>query len=230
MGVALAMVVALSACVPGEPTPTSTPGASTSTSSATPSASSPPTLPPSSTLTPTVAPPPESQALVLSADGLGPLRIGMAGADSSMLTSSTTDCGVDGGTLYTRWESTLSTSTDNALESPKSVFSAGIDATGTVFGITAIEASITTPLGVSIGSTLDEVLAIPGISEGPSGGVWRRFVLPGDPGTLVFDVGDNPDPNYWGWWQNRVTYVSVLSAELSVPSPSMHGMFPGPCL
>ena len=225
--VALVMVVALSACVPGEPTPTSTPGASTPTATATPT----PTIPPSSTPTPTVAPPPpESQALVLSEDGLGPLLIGMAAVDSSMLTSMTTNCGVDGGPEYIRWESTLPNSTDNALESPKPVFSAGVDADGTVFGITAREATITTPLGVSIGSTLDEVLALPGITEGTPGGVWRRFILPGDPGNLVFDVGDNPDPTYWGWWQNRVTYVSVLSAELPVPSPSMHGMFPGPCL
>lgn len=225
------MVVTLSACVPGEPTPTSTPGASTPTPTATPTQTptSTPTLPPSSKPTPPVAPP-ESQALMLSEDGLGPLRIGMAGADSSMLTSATTNCGVDDGPEYTRWESTLPNSTDNALESPKPVFSAGVDADGTVFGITAREATITTPLGVSIGSTLDEVLALPGITEGPSGGVWRRFILPGDPGNLVFDVGDNPDPAYWGWWQNRVTYVSVLSAELPVPSPSMHGMFPGPCL
>lgn len=225
--VALVMVVALSACVPGEPTPTPTPGASTPTPSATPASTPTPT--PSSTPTPTVAPP-ESQALVLSEDGLGPLRIGMAAIDSSMLVSSTTDCGVEGGEVYTGWTSALPFTSTNALETESEVFSAGVTADGEVYGVTARDSSITTPLGVSIGSTLDEVLALPGITEVASGGVWRRFVLPGDPGNLVFDVGDNPDPTYWGWWQGRVTYVSVLSADVSVPRPNMHGMFPRPCL
>lgn len=221
----------LSACVPSPPEPTPTPTAPTTSPVAVPTPT--PTSRPTATSTP--APDadgsiPDAASLVISADGLGPLRLGMVASDSSMVSRTTTTCGLDDGAEFTFWTSTLPRTSNNALESESPVFDVGVDDAGLVYGISARDASITTPWGVGIGSTLDEVLAIPGVTEGPSGGVWRRLIVPGTPGAVVFDIGDHPNPEYWNEWQGRVTYVMVLAADRRVPAPNMHGPFPSGCL
>jgi hypothetical protein len=218
----MATVVALSACVPDEPAPTPSPSASSSV----------PTTAPTSSPTPvgSPTPTPDPQALVLSSTGLGPLLIGMPAAESTLIAPTTTNCGVEGGEEFTDWRTTLPSSSNNAQEIEKEVFRVGVDDEGIVYGISVRDASITTPWGVGIGSTLDDVLAIPGVVEGPSAAVWHRLIVPGSPGTVIFDIGDNPDPTYWGDWQGKVTYIQVLADDRVVPPPNMHGPFPGACL
>lgn len=207
-------------CGPGDSDPAATPS---DTPSATASATAAPEPEPAD-------PAPPTSELVLTNTGLGPLVLGMNPADSAMIVAEPFAC-YDGGESFDNWVAAPSYADITTQRGdPGRPFIVGTIDGATVPAIIVLDMTIATESGLRIGSSLADVLAAPGTVEGETRDPWRRFLIPGEPGTIVIDVAAAADPTYWGTLQDTVTGLAVVDTSvLSIGAPGFHGVNPSPC-
>ena len=194
IGVGLTVVVLVSGCA-GEPSPDPT---------AATSASSTPT--PTSTPTPEPTKPALSE-LVLSADGLGYVRVGSPVPEQpaalAIVSMNPNSCGSPDEPVELGWDSTYSPAGFRLTISPD----------GAVDGIFVEAPEITTPEGIHVGSTEAEVVAAygPPVESNPDGAA-DVYRIDGSTGVLIVEVA--ADRNLDLGYESQVGTVLWMRAEL----------------
>lgn len=213
---ALALLL-LAGCIPGEPMaapssvpPSSAPISATATPTPTPSAS------PSASPVP-IATRPSLEELILSFDGLGPLRLG---DDPSMYDPATSivELGEPGwcGDAPPLWEAVFP---DRPFGNGFRAFDIRVRDVG-IEAIIVVSPKVTTVEGLRVGAPLADMLAIYPTAEFVGTQAQQdRYVVRGEPGTLLLDVANGIGGEY-----GLVFAIGVQASELSIPSPSYSGV------